>query len=882
MTLTAQQRIDTEAMIRTESDKRAYELGYWFDVDAAAHVCEFFERYLYHTMGIHAGNRFSLLDWQRNEIMAPLFGWRKPDGTRRFSKGDVFVAKKQGKALAVDTPIATPAGWTTMGELSPGDQVFDDNGLPCNVVAVTEVQKGRPCYEVTFTDGETIVADAEHEWCVHPRWRKPAILTTKQMTGRTWIDCKGSEGRRYAVSIAGALTLDDADLPIDPYTLGAWLGDGHSATNRLTCAESDAEIVLQIANAGYLVRSHRYQSKPGILTTTIGLKNGESESLIVALRDTGLINNKHIPREYFRGSYSQRLSLMQGMMDTDGHVGKCGQCEFTSTKLRLADGFMELAYSLGMKPRMTIGRATIAGRDCGPKYRIQFYSYQDDPCVSLQRKVARLKPTPERATRARRRHIASIAPCASVPVKCIQVDSPSRLFLCGETLIPTHNSTLAAGLACYYLVTGGQRAEIYGVAHTREQAGIIYREAAAMARTSPQLSERLKPVDSQKRVVYRGTGSFYAALAGEACSRGVEGINPNLVIIDEIHVQRSRELYDGLAYASAARPNSLMLSVSTVGVADQTTIWWEQYQYAKGVIDGTLIDPHRFAYVAQADPDCADDWAKCGRVEEWRKAMPSLGHTVSEDKIQDAYNEASNSPSKQNAFKRYLLNIPTAQVEKVVPIENWKACESPEPELAGRKCYGGLDMASSEDLTAFVLYFPADDDNSAYVVSWFWCPEDKIADRERKQLAHYRQWVDDGYLNETSGARIDHSEIERAIRDICDAYNVQEIGFDPWNADAVVNPLLEDEYPVTQVSQSMNAMTAGTQGILDEISEKRLHHDGNRVLTWCLANCAADQRDDGIKFSKGKSADKIDGAVALAMAKGRALAGVEDVAPMIF
>lgn len=526
-------------MIRTESDERAAAAGYRYDERTGDHVCEFFERYLYHTMGVHAGNRFTLLDWQRDDVMRPLFGWRKPDGSRRFGKGDVFVAKKQGK------------------------------------------------------------------------------------------------------------------------------------------------------------------------------------------------------------------------------------------------------------------------------------------------------------------------------------------------------STLAAGLANYYLVTGGQRAEIYGVAHTRDQAGIIYREAAAMARTSPQLNDRLKAIDSQKRLVYPGTSSFYAALAGEACSRGVEGINPILVIIDEIHVQRSRELYDGLAYASAARPNSLMLSVSTVGVANQTTIWWEQYQYAKGVLDGTLIDLHRFAYVAQADLDCADNWEKCGQVEQWRKAMPSLGHTVGEDKIQDAYNEASNSPAKQNAFKRYLLNIPTAQVEKVVPIENWKACIADEPDLAGRKCYGGLDMASSEDLTAFTLYFP-EDDEPAYVLSWFWCPEDKIADRERRQLAHYRQWVEDGYLNETGGARIDHKDIEIAIREICDVYNVQEIGFDPWNADAVVNPLLEDEFPVVSISQSMNAMTAGTQGILDDISEKRVYHDGNAVLTWCLANCAADQRDDGIKFSKSKSADKIDGAVALAMAKGRALAGVEDAAPMIF
>jgi len=532
--LTRTQRKNTKPMVRTVSDERAHKAGYWFDPDAADHVCDFFENYLSHTMGEHAGKPFTLLPWQRDDVLRPLFGWKRPDGRRRFAKGDVFVAKKQGK------------------------------------------------------------------------------------------------------------------------------------------------------------------------------------------------------------------------------------------------------------------------------------------------------------------------------------------------------STIAAGLANYFLVTSGARGEVYGVAHTRDQAGIIYREAAAMARTSPALQDRLKPIDSQKRVVFHAQSSFYAALAGEACSRGVEGINPNLVLFDEIHVQRSRELYDGIAYASAARPDSLMLSVSTVGVADQTTIWWEQYQYAKGILGGALIDLHRFAYVAQADEECINDWKHCGELEQWKKAMPSLGHTVTEDKIQQAYDEATNSPAKQNAFKRYLLNIPTAQVEKVVPIEDWKACATERPDLSGRRCFAGLDMASSEDLAAFVIYFEATEDEPAYVLGWYWCPEEKIAEREKKQMAHYRQWVSDGWLSETGGNRIDHYEIEKIIRQACADFNVQQIGFDPWNADAVVNPLLADGFPVVSVSQGMQQMTAGTQGILDDIAARRVYHDGNEVLTWCLANCAADQRDDGIKFSKGKSADKIDGAVSLAMAKGRALANAAE------
>lgn len=456
-----------------------------------------------------------------------------------------------------------------------------------------------------------------------------------------------------------------------------------------------------------------------------------------------------------------------------------------------------------------------------------------------------------------------------------------RRFSKGDIFIAKKQgkSTLGAGLADYFLVSGGKRTEVYGVAHTRDQAGIIYREAAAMVRTSSALADRLKPIDSQKRIVYHAQGSFYQALAGESCSRGVEGINPLLILFDEIHVQRSRELYDALAYASAARPNSLMLSVSTVGVSDVTTIWWEQYQYAKGVLSGTVQDIHRFAFIAQADEDCATDWSKCGEPDQWRKSMPSLGHTVTEDKIQQAYDEATNAPAKQNAFKRYLLNIPTAQVEKCVPIEDWKACEGDVPDLSGRRCYGGLDMASSEDLAAFVLFFPGE---PSYVKAWFWCPQSKIAERERKAMAHYRQWVDEGWITETEGNRVDHYAIERTIRECCDRYDVAEIGFDPWNADAVVNPLIAEDMPIVSVPQSIQHMTAGCTGIIDDMLERRVIHDGNPVLTWCLANAAGKVLDDALKFDKSKSADKIDGAVALAMAKGRAVVAVEDSVPMIY
>jgi phage terminase large subunit-like protein len=437
-------------------------------------------------------------------------------------------------------------------------------------------------------------------------------------------------------------------------------------------------------------------------------------------------------------------------------------------------------------------------------------------------------------------------------------------------------STLSAGIALFYLMTSGKRAEVYGVATTREQASIIYREAAAMARTCKMLSTKLKAFDSKKRIFYGSNNSFYQALAGEMMARGTEGVNPNLVLFDELHAMRSRSLYEGLAYASAARPDSLLLSVSTVGIADQSLIWWEQYDYTKKLLEGAIIDPHCFGYLKQADEACVDDFEKCGDEKQWFKAMPSLGHTVQVETIRQHYTEAKNSPAKQNAFRRYLLNIPTQQIDRVVPMSEWYSCQSDVPDLMGRHCYAGLDLAAHEDLSCFCLYFPPIETETktepAYVLSSFFCPADKINERKASGMAFYSQWVDEGWLTISGGARIDANPIQDVIREASEFYQIDQIGFDPWGADAVVNDLIDEGIPLVAVGQSMRGMTTGVRTLLDDIAEAKIHHDGNPVMSWCLANCASDEKSDGgIRFSKKKSADKIDGAVALAMARGRAV-----------
>lgn len=332
-----------------------------------------------------------------------------------------------GKALALDTPIPTPAGWTTMGALNVGDAVYDERGKECHVTLATPIMKGHPCYRMIFDDGSEIIADEDHLWETHKangRAKRPASVVTTRQISESLIDNKK---RNHAIVLTGPIDCKKADLLIPPYTLGAWLGDG--STMGAIIHSREPEITNEITKDGFKV----FYNLRALAYRIEGLQD--------LLRFEGVLGNKHIPPNYLRASFDQRLSLLQGLMDTDGHIGseQAGlQCEYTSVKKLLAEGFLELALSLGIKARLRTARAKLYGKDCGPVYRILFRTSL--PVFRLPRKLARqLKAAP---LRIKHWYVDKCEPTTSVPVRCIQVDSPSRLYLAGRSFIPTHNTLL--------------------------------------------------------------------------------------------------------------------------------------------------------------------------------------------------------------------------------------------------------------------------------------------------------------------------------------------------------------------------------------------------------------------------------------------------------
>jgi len=357
-----------------------------------------------------------------------------------------LVARLEGKALAVDTPVPTPIGWRSMGDLEPGDFVFDETGAPTSVVAATEVLVGRPCREVLFSDGAHLIADADHLWAtVDKNGRRygrarVAIRTTDQIA-RT---LKAGDEWNHHVPLAGPAQYPTRiDLPIEPYTLGAWLGDGTTTKAEITSV--DDGILEQISGDGFTVRPVGYAPhlyRIGGTGHTRSVTTGRYErnaSLSSRLRNQGLLGGKFVPSTYVEADVDQRLALLQGLMDTDGYVDDvAGRCEFTSTNEDLADSMVELAASLGFRPVKSYGRAILRGQDHGPKFRVKFTP--DRPVFRLPRKLHRQKASTARFHRFRA--ITSVREVESVPVRCIQVASPRGMFLASRSFIPTHNSSL--------------------------------------------------------------------------------------------------------------------------------------------------------------------------------------------------------------------------------------------------------------------------------------------------------------------------------------------------------------------------------------------------------------------------------------------------------
>ena len=430
-------------------------------------------------------------------------------------------------------------------------------------------------------------------------------------------------------------------------------------------------------------------------------------------------------------------------------------------------------------------------------------------------------------------------------------------------------SELAAAVAILLLCGDHEeRAEIYGCAADRGQASIVFEVAADMIRMCPPLNRRCKILTGTKRIIYLPTNSFYQVLSAEAYSK--HGFNIHGVVFDELHTQPDRKLFDVMTKGSGdARMQPLYFLITTAGT-DIHSICYETHQKAKDILEGRKVDPTFYPVIFGAEPD--EDWTD---PKVWKKANPSLGITVDIEKVKVACESAKQNPSEENSFRQLRLNQWVKQAVRWMPMEKWDNCKVTfDGEfLKGRLCYGGLDLSSTNDITAFVLLFPpTEEDPNYYVLPYFWIPEENMERRIIKDHVPYDVWEKKGYLNATEGNVIHYAYIEHFIDELGKVYNIKEIAFDRWGAVQMTQDLDNLGFTVIPFGQGFKDMSPATKELMNLVLSGKLKHNGHPVLRWNMDNvCIRTDPAGNIKMDKSKSIEKIDGAVATVMALDRAL-----------
>lgn len=461
-------------------------------------------------------------------------------------------------------------------------------------------------------------------------------------------------------------------------------------------------------------------------------------------------------------------------------------------------------------------------------------------------------------------------------------DTGYRQFNTAYIEIPKKQGKSELAAAVALLLTcgdGEERAEVYGCAADRQQATIVFDVAADMVRMSPALSKRVKILASQKRMIYKPTNSFYQVLSAEAYSK--HGFNIHGVVFDELHTQPNRKLFDVMTKGSGdARTQPLYFLITTAGT-DTKSICYETHQKAVDILEGRKTDSTFYPVIYGADRE--DDWTD---EKVWRKANPSLEITVPIEKVRQACESAKQNPTEENAFRQLRLNQWVKQAIRWMPMEKWDLCNFAvnEEELKGRVCYGGLDLSSTTDITAFVLVFPPIDEDDKYkILPYFWLPEDNLDLRVKRDHVNYDLWKRQGYIQTTEGNVVHYAFIEKFIEDLGEIYNIREIAFDRWGAVQMVQNLESMGFTVVPFGQGFKDMSPPTKELMKLTLERKIAHGGHPVLRWMVDNIFIRTDPAGnIKADKEKSTEKIDGVIATIMALDRAIRCGNDTSESVY
>ncbi|ALC92067.1 hypothetical protein AM500_21425 [Bacillus sp. FJAT-18017] len=431
--------------------------------------------------------------------------------------------------------------------------------------------------------------------------------------------------------------------------------------------------------------------------------------------------------------------------------------------------------------------------------------------------------------------------------------------------IPKKNAktTTIAALSLKHLVMDPPGGQIYCCAADKEQAGLTYKAALQMIDQDEDLSSLLKVVDSKKEIINTETGTFLKVMSAEAYTK--HGINPTVVIFDELHAQPNRELWDVMTFGSgSARKEPLYWVITTAGDdPDKKSIGWEVHEYARKITVGEIEDPYWYVKIF-----CAPEEADIFDEKTWYLANPSLGVTIDIEAVRQEAIGARNDAAKEKLFRWLRLNQWVA-LKSVgwLPLTLWDTSvqQINKRDLLGKRCYPGLDLSATTDLTGLTLLFPPQEGlDGWYFLSEGWIPEDKMVEKIKRDKVPYDKWVNDGFMHATPGDVIDYEFVEARILQHSKQYKFEKLGTDPWNSRMLTQRLMNQDVEVLEVAQNMAMMSPAMKEIERLLRSGAMKHEENPAARWCFGNVhIAVDGNENIKPMKNKSIDRIDLTVSL-------------------